>query len=72
MGKGRVAVRLSPCTKNQTGQFYGCSDSNPELLYKTIIKSLNLYPLSYLLLTEPRVGSLGELFSPINSINREE
>lgn len=58
MGEGRVAVRLAPTTKATTGMFYGCADSDPELLYASLIEGLNAYKLSYLLLTEPRVGGL--------------
>lgn len=51
----RVGVRLSPHRGHEGGYtFYGCRDSNPDVLYAHAVSTLNRYGLAYLLLTEPR------------------
>ena len=65
VGEGRVAVRLSPThidpVSGQSRQVYfGVRDSDPEALYAYAVAGLNVYPLAYLLLTEPRVGGLSQ------------
>jgi N-ethylmaleimide reductase len=52
-GNDRVAVRISPTYKD-TRTYYDCGDSNPEVLYREVIKSLDQFKLAYLLLSEPR------------------
>ena len=52
-GNDRVAIRLSPFYKDSQ-TYYGCTDSNPELLFQEAVKSLDKYKLAYLLLSEPR------------------
>jgi N-ethylmaleimide reductase len=52
-GNDRVAVRVSPTYKD-TRTYYDCGDSNPEVLYREVVKSLDQYKLAYLLLSEPR------------------
>jgi len=52
-GSDRVAIRISPTYKD-TFFYQSCHDSNPEVLYPSIIKWLNQFNLGYLLLTEPR------------------
>ena len=64
VGPGRVGVRLSPTSIDaHTGQpsqvYFDCADSDPEALYAHAVSGLNSFPLAYLLLTEPRCGSLG-------------
>ena len=57
MGKGRVSVRLSPTTLvngRQNQMYYATRCSDPDLVYPHAVRSLNQYPLAYLLLTEPR------------------
>ncbi|SLN29418.1 N-ethylmaleimide reductase [Roseovarius albus] len=65
MGEGRVGVRLSPTHIDpQTGKsqqvYFGVRDSDPVSLYSVAIECLNTFPLAYLMLTEPRVGGLGD------------
>lgn len=51
----KVGVRLSPHDAPNGGNtYYGCSDTNPDLVYRHAIRSLDKYDLAYLLLTEPR------------------
>jgi len=52
-GPSRVGIRISPTYKGGMTHF-GVDDSQPEVLYQTVIKSLEKYGLAYLLLTEPR------------------
>lgn len=59
VGPGRVGVRLSPTSAKRGSQtYFGVHDTNPEVLYENAVRGLNSYPLAYLLLTEPRCGSL--------------
>jgi len=61
MGADRTAVRISPTYKGGMS-YYRTTDSNPELLYRSILGSLDKYRLAYLLLTEPRwTGGRGDL-----------
>merc|ERR1712224_1019306 len=59
MGPGRVAVRLSPTQPGSAG-FFGAKDTNEldadgrHKTYGHAVRSLNSFPLAYLLLTEPR------------------
>jgi N-ethylmaleimide reductase len=51
----RVGVRLSPHEAPNGGNtYYGCHDSDPDLVYTEAIRVLNSYNLAYLLMTEPR------------------
>jgi N-ethylmaleimide reductase len=63
LGPGRVGVRLSPTSIDPaTGKLYqmyfGAFSSDAEQLYEHAVAGLNDFPLSYLMLTEPRVGAL--------------
>ena len=63
LGRGRVGVRLSPTSIDPaTGKLYqmyfGAFSSDAEQLYEHAVAGLNDFPLSYLMLTEPRVGAL--------------
>ncbi len=63
LGPGRVGVRLSPTAINpETGKLYqmyfGAFSSDADQLYAAAVAGLNIYPLAYLMLTEPRVGGL--------------
>eukprot|EP00941_MAST-03F_sp_MAST-3F-sp1_P003074 g3074.t1 len=51
-GEGKVGCRLSPHENKQI--YYGCRDSNPDLVYQCAIEGLNERKLAYLLITEPR------------------
>jgi len=53
LGPGKVAVRLSPTTRDSI-TYYGAVDSDPDALYGHAISALNSLPLAYILLTEPR------------------
>eukprot|EP00930_Biecheleria_cincta_P063249 TRINITY_DN48760_c0_g1_i1.p1 TRINITY_DN48760_c0_g1~~TRINITY_DN48760_c0_g1_i1.p1 ORF type:complete len:420 (-),score=69.60 TRINITY_DN48760_c0_g1_i1:15-1274(-) len=59
VGPGRVAVRLSP-TQPGSASFFGAKDTNEldaegrHKTYALAVRSLNAYPLAYLLFTEPR------------------
>jgi len=53
-GSSRVGVRISPTYKDHGQTYYGVDDSQPEVLYKTVVASLDKYNLAYLLLSEPR------------------
>jgi N-ethylmaleimide reductase len=49
-----VGVRLSPHDAPNGGNtYYGCHDSDPDLVYTEAIRVLNGYNLAYLLVTEP-------------------
>jgi len=52
----RVGVRLSPHDAPNGGNtYYGCKDSNPDVVYRHAVRNvLNGLNLAYLLLTEPR------------------
>lgn len=51
----KVGVRLSPHDAPNGGNtYYGCKDSDPDLIYTCAVQTLNRYNLAYLLLTEPR------------------
>jgi N-ethylmaleimide reductase len=51
----KVGVRLSPHQANIGGNtYYGCQDSDPDLIYTHAVQTLSRYNLAYLLLTEPR------------------
>ena len=63
LGPGRIAVRLSPTAVDpMTGKlfqmYFGTVTSDPEALYDHAVAGLNAFPLAYLMLTEPRVGTL--------------
>lgn len=52
---GRVGVRLSPHDAPNGGNtYYGCKDTNPDIVYRHAVRTLDKYNLAYLLLTEPR------------------
>lgn len=51
----RVGVRLSPHDSPNGGNtYYGSKDTNPDLVYRHAIQTLDKVNLAYLLLTEPR------------------
>eukprot|EP00571_Detonula_confervacea_P004306 CAMPEP_0172317910 /NCGR_PEP_ID=MMETSP1058-20130122/33267_1 /TAXON_ID=83371 /ORGANISM="Detonula confervacea, Strain CCMP 353" /LENGTH=462 /DNA_ID=CAMNT_0013032591 /DNA_START=130 /DNA_END=1518 /DNA_ORIENTATION=+ len=51
----RVGVRLSPHDSPNGGNtYYGSKDTNPDLIYRHAIQTLDRLDLAYLLLTEPR------------------
>jgi len=53
--KEKVGVRLSPHDAPNGGNtYYGCKDTNPDLVYRHAIQTLDQLNLAYLLLTEPR------------------
>jgi len=57
VGRGRVAVRLSPTTfvnGRQNQLYFGATDTNPDAVYEHAVNGLNRHGLAYLLLTEPR------------------
>lgn len=59
VGPGRVSVRLSPTTVDpRTGRqnqlYFAASTSDPDAVYEHAVRSMNAFPLAYLLLTEPR------------------
>jgi N-ethylmaleimide reductase len=63
LGPGRVGVRLSPTSIDPTTgklyqMYFGAFSSDAEQLYEHAVAGLNDFPLSYLMLTEPRVGAL--------------
>jgi N-ethylmaleimide reductase len=50
-----VGVRLSPHDAPNGGNtYYGCQDSDPDVVYEHAVQMLNEDQLAYLLLTEPR------------------
>eukprot|EP00659_Diplonema_papillatum_P003714 gene3714-5772_t len=54
VGPQRVAVRLSPITKDSF-TFFGATDSNPVEVYSAFVAALNQFNLAYVLISEPRV-----------------
>lgn len=55
MPANKVGVRLSPHgSPNGGNTYYGCKDSDPNLVYTHAVQLLNNSDLAYLLLTEPR------------------
>jgi len=64
-GSDRVAVRVSPTYKD-TRTYYDCNDSNPELVYKEVVRSLDQFKLAYLLLSEPRWSGGPANYDPRN------
>ena len=49
-GPGHVGVRIAP-----NGQWNGMSDSNPQALFKYVVRQLDSFDLAYLHIVEPRV-----------------
>lgn len=60
MGRGRVAVRLSPTTLingRQNQMYFATKCDDPDEVYHHAVQAMNQFPLAYLLLTEPRWSS---------------
>lgn len=63
MGAGRVGVRLSPYlndpeTGTPSATYFGAESDDADAIYSHAVRGLNDFDLAYLLLTEPRVGSM--------------